>query len=108
MPKKLSPFQIGPCESPAKKNLIEEQKSCSISSDWKPKKQNIGANTFNYWKEGDRRGDQAVIPSLEKNVPMYVRPTHENFSSSKMSVFGRPLLMGGSSGQEGPLKLKEI
>ena len=66
VPKKLSPVQIRLCESPANKNLIEEQKSCSISSDWKPKKQNIGANTFNYWKEGDRRGDQAVIPSLEK------------------------------------------
>ena len=107
-PKKLSPVQIGPSESPAKKHLIEEQKSCSISPDWKQKKQNRGANPFNYWKEGDRRGVQAVIPSLEKDDPRYVRHTHENFSSSKMSVFGRPLLMGGSSGQEGPLKLKEI
>ena len=107
-PKKLSPVQIGPSESPAKKYLIEEQKNCSISPDWKQKKQYRGANPINYWKEGDRRGDQAVIPSLEKNEPRYVRHTQENFSSSKMSVFGRPLLMGGSSSQEGPLKLKEI
>ena len=107
-PKKLCPDQIGPSESPAKMYPFEEQKNCSITPDWKQKKQYRGANPFNYWKEGDRRGDEAVIPSLEKNDPRYVRNTQENFSSSKMSVFGRPLLMGGSSSQEGSLKLKEI
>ena len=107
-PKKLCPDQIGPSESPAKMYPFEEQKNCSITPDWKQKKQYRGSNPFNYWKEGDRRGDEVVIPSLEKNDPRYVRNTQENFSSSKMSVFGRPLLMGGSSSQEGPLKLKEI
>ena len=107
-PKKLCPVQTGLSESPAKKHLNEVQKSCTILPDWKPKRQNKGATPFDNWKEEDRREDQAVMPSLENDDPRYVRPTHEDFSSSKISVFGRPLLMGGSSGQEGPLKLKEI
>ena len=66
------------------------------------------ATPINNWKEGDRREDQAVIPLLENDDSRYVKPTPEDFSSSKISVFGRPLLMGGSSDQEDPLKIKAI
>ena len=104
----LSPVQTGLSESPTKKHVNEEQKSCPISSDWIPKQQIRGATPFNNWKEGGRRDDQVVSPSLENDDPRYVRPTHEDSSSSKISVFGRPLLMGGSLGQEGYPKLKDI
>ena len=107
-PMRLSPVLTEPSESPAKKHPTDEQISCAFSPDWKPKQKNRGANPINYWEEGDRRKDQVVIPSLENDNPRYVRTTQEDFSSLKMSVFGRPLLMGDSSGQGAPLKLKEI
>ena len=94
-----SPDLTEPSESPAKKHPTEEQKSCADTPDWKPKQQNRGANPINFWKEGDRREDQVVIPSLENDNPRYVKTTQEDFSSLKISVFGRPLLMGDSSGR---------
>ena len=107
-PMRFSPDLTEPRESPAKKYSTEEQKSCAVTPVWEPKQQNRGVNSINFWKEGDRREDQVVIPSLENDNPRYVKPTQEDFSSLKISVFGRPLLMGDSSGQGGPLKLKEI
>ena len=105
---RLSLALTDPSESPAKKQPTEEQKSSAVTPDWKSNQQNRGVNPNNFWKEGDRREDQVVIPSLENDSPRYVKTTQEDFSSLKISVFGRPLLMGDSSGQGGPLKFKEI
>ena len=107
-PMRLSPALTDPSESPAKKHPTEEQKSSVVTPDWKSKQQNRRVNPNNFWKEGDRREDQVVIPSLENDIPRYVKTTQEDFSSLKISVFGRPLLMRDSSGQGGPLKFKEI
>ena len=60
------------------------------------------------WKEGGRRDDQVGVPSLEIDVSRYARSNYKDSPSSMISVFGRPLLMGDSSGQEGSLKLKKI
>ena len=106
--KKLSPVQTGLNKNPAEKHENVEQQSCPISPEWKTMKQTSEATLINNWKEGGRREDQAIIPLLENDDSRYVKPTHEDFSSSTISVFGRPLLMGGSSDQEDPLKLKEI
>ena len=106
--KNLSPVQRGLRVSPAKEHVNEEQKSCPISSDRIPMKQIRGATPFHNWKEGGRRDDQVVAPPLEDDDSRYVGPNHEDSPSFMISVFGRPLLMGGSSGQEGSLKLKEI
>ena len=105
---KLSPAQTGLCKNPAEKQVNVEQQSCTISTEWKKMKQSTEVTPINNWKEGGRRVDQEVIPLLENDVSRYVKPTHEDFPSSKISVFGRPLLTGGSSDQEDPLKLKEI
>ena len=106
--KKLSPVQTGLSKNPAEKQVNVEQQSCTISPEWKTMKQSSEVTPINNWKEGGRRVDQDVIPLLENDVSRYVKPTHEDFPSSKISVFGRPLLTGGSSDQEDPLKLKEI
>ena len=105
---RFSPDLTEPRESAAKKYPTEEQKSCTVTPVWEPKQQNRGVISINFWKKGDRREDQVVIPSLENDNPRYVKTTQEDFSSLKISVFGRPLLMGDSSGQGGSLKLKEI
>ena len=70
-------------------------------------KQIRGATPFHNWKEGGRRDDQVVAPPLVDDDSRYVAPIHEDSPSSMISVFSQPLLMGGSSGQEGSLKLKE-
>ena len=106
--KNLSLVQRGLRVSPSKEHVNEEQKSCPISSYRIPMKQIRGAIPFHNWKEGGRRDDQVVAPPLEDDDSSYVGPNHEDSPSSMISVFGRPLLMGGSSGQEGSLKLKEI
>ena len=108
--KNLSPAQSGLSKNknPAEKQVNEEQQSCTISTEWKKMQQSTEVNSINNWKEGGRRVDQDVIPLLENDVSRYVKPTYEDFPSSKISVFGRPLLTGGSSDQEDPLKLKEI
>ena len=106
--KNLSPVQRWLRVSPAKVQVNEKQKSCSISSDRIPRKQIRGATPFHNWKEEGRRDDQVVAPPLENDDFRYVRPNHEDSPSSMISIFGRPLLMGGSSGHEGSLKLKEI
>ena len=106
--KKLSPVQTGLSENPAVKYVYVEQQSCNISPEWKTMKQSSEVTPINNWKEGGRRVDQDVIPLLENDVSRYVKPIHEDYPSSKISVFGRPLLMGGSSNLEDPLKLKEI
>ena len=98
--KKLSPVQRGMRDSPAKEQVIEEQRSCPSASDRTPMKQIRGATPFHNRKEGGRRDDQ-VVASLPKNEDSrYVRSTHEDSPSSMIS--------GGSSGQEGSLKLKKI
>ena len=106
--KKLSPVQTGLSKNPAEKYVYVEQQSCNISPEWKTMKQSSEVNPINNWKEGGRRVDQDVIPLLENDVSRYVKPIYEDYPSSKISVFGRPFLMGGSSKQEDPLKLKEI
>ena len=106
--KKLSPAQTGLSENPAVKYVYVEQQSCNISPEWKTMKQSSEVTPINNWKEGGRRVDQDVIPLLENDVSRYVKPILEDCPSSKISVFGRPLLMGGSSNLEDPLKLKEI
>ena len=106
--KKLSPVQTGLSKYPAEKQVNVEQQSCTILPEWKTMKQSSEVTPINNWKEGGRREDQDVIRLMENDVSRYVKPTHEDFPSSKVSVFGRPLLMGGSSDQEDPLKLKEI
>ena len=108
--KNLSPVQSGLSKNknPAEKQVNEEQQSCTISTEWKKMQQSTEVNSINNWKEGGRRVDQDVIPLLENDVSRYVKSTYEDFPSSKISVFGRPLLTGGSLDQEDPLKLKEI
>ena len=106
--KKLSPVQIGLSENPAEKYVYVEQQSCNISPEWKTMMQSSEVTPINNWKEGGRRVDQDIIPLLENDVSRYVKPALEDYPSSKISVFGRPLLMGGSSNLEDPLKLKEI
>ena len=105
---KLSPLQTGLSKNPAKKNVNAEQQTCTILAEWKMMKQPSKGTPINNWKGGDRRVDQDILPLLENDVSRYVKPTHEDFPSSKISIFGRPLLTGGSSDQEDPLKLKEI
>ena len=105
---KLSPLQTGLSKNPAEKNVNAEQQTCTILAEWKMMKQPSKGTPINNWKGGDRRVDQDILPLLENDVSRYVKPTHEDFPSSKISIFGRPLLTGGSSDQEDPLKLKEI
>ena len=107
-PMRLSPDLTEPNESPAKKHPTEEQKCCPVTPVWKPRQQNRGVKPIDFLKEGDRREDQVVIPSIENDNPMYVKTTQEDFSSLKISVFGRPLLMFTLQARGGPLKLKEI
>ena len=106
--KNLSPVQRGLTVSPATEQVIVEEKNCSISSDRTPMKQIKGATSVHNWKERGRRDDQVVASSLENDDSRYVRPNHEDSPSTMISVFGRPLLMGGSSGQDGSLKLKKL
>ena len=105
---KLSPLQTGLSKNPAEKHVNAEQQICTFLAEWKMMKQPSKGTPINNWKGGDRRVDQDVLPLLENDVSRYVKPTHEDFPSSKISSFGRPLLTGGSSDQEDPLKLKEI
>ena len=85
--KNLSPTQSGLSKNPAEKQVNEEQQSCTIPTEWKKMQQSTEVNSINSWKEGGRRVDQEVIPLLENDVSRYVKPTHENFPSSKISVF---------------------
>ena len=104
----LSPVHRGLRVSPAKEQASEEQKRCPISTDRMSMKQIKEATPSHNWKEGGKRDDQVGAPSLEIDDSRYVRPNYEVSPSSMILVFGRPLLMGGSSGQEGSLKLKKI
>ena len=104
----LSPVHRGLIVSPAKEHISVERKNCSTLSDKKPMKQIKGATSMHNWKEGGRRDDQIVAFSLENDDSRYVTPNHEDFPSTTISVFGRPLLMGGSSVQDGSLKLKKL
>ena len=104
----LSPVHRGLTVSPTKEQVIVEENNCSILSGRKPIMQSKGANSEHYWKEDGRRDDQVLASSLENDDYRYVRPNHEDSPSTMISVFGRPLLMGGSSGQDGSLKLKNL
>ena len=104
----LSPVNRGMTVSPAKEHKTVEEKNCSISSNKKPMKQIKGATSVHNWKEGGRRDEQVVASSLKNDDSRYVRPNHEDSPSTMISVFGRPLLMGGSSGQDGSQKLKKL
>ena len=70
-------------------------------------KQIRGATPFHIWEEGSRRDDQVEAPPLVDDDSRYVESNPEDSPSSMISVFGRPLLLGGSLGQEGSLKPKE-
>ena len=102
----LSSVNRGMTISPAKEQKTVEEKNCSILPDKKPMKQIMGATSVHNWKEGGRRDEQVAASSLENDDSRYVRPNHEDSPATMISVFGRPLLMGGSSGQDGSLKLK--
>ena len=103
--KNLSPVQrelrVSPFHdlSPVKENLNEEKKSNPISSDRRSMKQIKGVTHFHNWEEGDRRDDQVEAPPMVDVNSRYVVPNSEDSPSSMISVFGRPLLLGGSSGQ---------
>ena len=96
--KNLSPVQRGLRVSPVKEHLNEEKKNGPISSDRIPMKQIRGATPFHIWEEGGRRDDQVEAPPLVHDESRYVESNPENSPSSMISVFGRPLLLGGSSG----------
>ena len=106
----VSPAQERLRENPAEEQANEGQKSCSISPDGKQMKLKLIREAYpsHNWKEGNRRDDQVGTSSLENDVSRYVRFNYEDSPSSMTSVFGRPLLMGGSSGQEGSHLLKKI
>ena len=104
----INPAQGGLRVSPANEQVSEEQRSCPISSDRMQMKKNREASPSHNWKEGGRRDDQGGARSLEIDSSRYARSNYKNSPSSMISVFGRPLLMGDSSGQEGSLKLKKI
>ena len=59
------------------------------------------------WTDGDRRDVQVETSSLENDVSRYEMSNYEDSPSSMTSVFGRPFLMGGSSGEEGSHMLKK-
>ena len=104
----ISPAHGGSRLSPTKEQASKEQRSCPFSSDKMQMKQNREVSPSHNWKEGGRRDDQVGVPSLEFDVSRYARSNYKDSPSSMISVFGRPLLMGDSSGQEGSLKLKKI
>ena len=96
--KNLSPVQRGLRVSPVKEHLNEEKKRGPISSDRIPMKQIRGATPFHNWEEGGRRDDQVEAPLLVDDDSRYVESNPEDSPSSMIFVFGRPLLLGGSSG----------
>ena len=103
--KNLSLVQRGLRVSPVKGHLNEEKKNGPISSDRIPKKQIRGATN---WEAGGRRDNHVEVPPMVDDDSRYVESNPKDSPSSLISVFGRPLLLGGSSGQVGSLKLKEI
>ena len=104
----LGPHHIGLRKSPVKGPLSGGQKNSPISSARAPKKQLKGSTPFKIRKEGGRRDEQFEAPSLVDDAPRYVEFNSENSPSSLISVFGRPLFSGGSSGQEGYLEPNEV
>ena len=106
--KTLSPHQRGLRNSPVKGHLSEEQKNCSNSSARIRKKHFRGAAPFKIREEGGRRDDHFEAPPLVDDDSRYVEFNLEDSPSSLISVFGWPLLLGGSSGQVGSLKPNEV
>ena len=96
----VSPAQESLSENPAEEQANGGKKNCSITPNGKQMKlkQIREEYSSHIWKEGDMRDDQVGISSLENDVSRYVRYNYEDSPSSTTSVFGRPLLMGGSSG----------
>ena len=95
--KYLSPVQRGLRISPVKGQLNEEQKNGSISSDRIPMKQFREAAPFKSWEEGGRRDDHVEAHLLVDDDSRYVEANPEDSPSSLISIFDRPLLLGGSS-----------
>ena len=58
-------------------------------------KQFRGAAPFKIWEEGGRRDDHFEAPPLVDDDSRYVESNPEDSPSSLISVFGRPLLLGG-------------
>ena len=106
--KNLSPVHRGLTVSPTKELVCVVEKNCSILSGRKPIMQCKGVNSVHYGKEDGRRDEQVLVSSTEDDDTRYARPNHEESFSNMISVFGRPLLMGGSSGQDVSLKLKNL
>ena len=80
--------------SPAKEQVIVEEKNCPISSDRMLKKQIRGATSVHNWKEGGRRDNKVVASSLENDDSRYVRLNHEDSPSSMFQFLAGPFLWG--------------
>ena len=106
--KTLTPHHIGLRNSPVKGLLSGGQKNCPNSSARDPKKHFKGPAPFKIREEGGRRDDHFEAPLLVDDAPRYVEFNSEDSPSSLITVFGRPLLLGGSSGQVGFLKPNEV
>ena len=106
----VSPAQERVRENPTEEQANEGQKNCSISPEGKQLKLKLIREAYpsHNWKEGDRREDQVGTSSLENDVFRYVRFNYEDSPSSMTSVFGWPLLMGGSSGQDMLKKIDDV
>ena len=87
---------------------MKRKKNGLILLDRIPMKQFRGAALFKIWEEGGRRDDHVEAPPLVDDDSRYVESNPEDSPSPLISVFGRPLLLGGSSGQVGSLKLNEM
>ena len=108
--KNVSPAQESLSEIPTEEQATGGQKNCAITPNGMQMKLKQFREEFSShnWKEGDMRGDQVGTSSLENDPSRYVRYNYEDSPSSTISVFGRPLLMGGSSGQENSYMVKKI
>ena len=104
--KALCPIQRGLRNSSITGHLSEEQKNCSNS--YARITNCREATLFKIREEGGRRDDHFEAPPLVNDDFRYVESNLEDSPSSLFSVFGRPLLLGGSSGQAGPLKPNEV
>ena len=93
-------------KSPVEGPLIGGPQDSPISSD-RDSKQHKESSPFKIWEEGDNRDNQGnnfEAPSLVGDASRHEEFNFENSPSSLISVFGRPLLSGGSSCQGGSHK----
>ena len=104
------PHHKGLRKSPVEGPLIGGHQNNPISFARAPK-QHKELAPFKIQEEEGRRNDQGndfEAPSLVDDAPRYEEFNSENSPSSLISVFGRPLLFGGFSGQGGYLESNEV